>query len=375
MTSKQPIASGSQDRGSFQHIAVVGIGLIGGSLVKSLRRALPHCKLIGVDFPEVMALARDWLDEAYPLDELERGLSQADLVFLATPITVILQQLPIVANFIRPGAVVTDVGSTKHLIVAQAQKYFTGARYFIGGHPMAGREKGGWENADPYLFENAIYVLTPLPNSSPLLLNSLKGLLQAIGAQVITLAPEEHDRIAAEVSHLPQLLAIALTNFMMREGVESASRLQLAAGGFRDMTRIAASPFSLWRDILSSNPVNLRKSLQEFTATLQSLADQLEDDGLEKSFQRANQWRQLIPRDTRGFLQPHFDLTVTAPDRPGEIARIAAALAAENINIKDIEVLKVREGEGGTLRLAFDSEAARALAEQTLEQIGYHSGR
>jgi prephenate dehydrogenase len=157
--------------------------------------------------------------------------------------------------------------------------------------------------------------------------------------------------------------------------VEAEPRLKLAAGGFRDMTRIAASPFSLWQDILHSNHANLQNSLQQFIAALQQLARDLDNQGITDSFQRANQLRRLIPRDTRGFLQPHFDLTVAAPDRPGEIARMATALAAENINIKDIEVLKVREGEGGTLRLAFDSEASRTQAMLILECIGFRCAR
>ncbi|MDZ7344096.1 MAG: prephenate dehydrogenase/arogenate dehydrogenase family protein, partial [candidate division KSB1 bacterium] len=291
------------------------------------------------------------------------------------PINVILQLLPTVAKIIRPGAVVTDVGSTKHSIVEEAQKHFNGDRHFIGGHPMAGREQGGWENADSRLFENAVYVLTPLPNFPPLLLNSVKSFLRVIGAQVMTLDPEAHDRIVAEVSHLPQLLAIALTNFIVREGVAPEPRLQLAAGGFRDMTRLAASPFSLWQDILQSNRANVRRSLQQFILTLQNLLDDFDGEAMATRFQRANEIRQGIPRDNRGFLQPRFDLTVSVPDRLGEIARLATALAAEHINIKDIEALKVREGEGGTLRLVFDSEASRVMAEQILEQIGYRRGR
>ncbi|MGH7601332.1 MAG: prephenate dehydrogenase, partial [bacterium] len=179
-------------------------------------------------------------------------------------------------------------------IVKQAAHHFNGDRYFIGGHPMAGSEKGGWENADAHLFENAAYVLTPASNPPAHSLESLANLLQTIGGRVIILDPEEHDRLVAEVSHLPQLLAIALTNFSVRDGVEHESRLQLAAGGFRDMTRIAASRFSIWQDILNSNRANVRQSLQEFIAVLQQMARDLDDDNLEAGFRRANQLRRLI---------------------------------------------------------------------------------
>ncbi len=278
----------------FQRIAVVGLGLIGGSLVKSLRRAQPECKIIGIDFEHVIGSARGYLDEAFLPENLAHALRDADLVFLAAPINAILHLLPEVAKSIRPGALVTDVGSTKSLIVEQAQKHFTGERYFIGGHPMAGREKGGWEHADACLFENAAYVLTPESNFPASLLDSFTHLLQALGARVVTLEAATHDRVVADISHLPQLLALALMNFIARDGAQSELALQLTAGGFRDMTRLAASPFEIWKDILAGNCVNIRCSLQEFIVALQSLAHDLDNDNLERRFKQANQLRDLL---------------------------------------------------------------------------------
>jgi prephenate dehydrogenase len=278
----------------FQRIAVVGLGLIGGSLVKSLRRAQPECQIIGVDFQGVITSAREFLDEDFLPENLVRAVRDADLVLLAAPINAILQLLPEVAKAIRPGALVTDVGSTKSLIVEQAQKHFTGERYFIGGHPMAGREKGGWENADARLFENAAYVLTPASNFPAPLLDSFTRLLQALGARVVMLEAATHDRIVADISHLPQLLAVALMNFITREGAQTELGLQLTAGGFRDMTRLAASPFEIWKDILAGNGANVRRSLQEFIVALQNLARDLENDNLEHRFKHAQQLRELL---------------------------------------------------------------------------------
>jgi prephenate dehydrogenase len=206
----------------------------------------------------------------------------------------IFHLLPDVARAIRPGALVTDVGSTKSLIVEQAQKYFTGERYFIGGHPMAGREKGGWENADARLFENAAYALAPASNFPASLLDSFTHLLQALGAHVVTLDPATHDRVVADISHLPQLLSVALMNFITREGAQTELALQLTAGGFRDMTRLAASPFEIWKDIVAGNRANIRRSLQEFIVALQNLARDLDNDDLESSFKQANQLRDLL---------------------------------------------------------------------------------
>jgi len=279
---------------TFQRIAVVGSGLIGGSLIKSLRRRVPECKLIGVDSRDILAAAQEYLDEAYAPEKLAAAVRDADLIFLATPSNTILQQLPEVAQSIRRGAVVTDVGSTKSLIVAEAQKHFMGERFFIGGHPLAGREKGGWENARADLFEHAAYVLTPQSNFPAHLSEALTQLLQTLGARVIELEPEAHDRLVADISHLPQLLAVALMNFIARDNASPELALQLAAGGFRDMTRLAASPFAIWQDIFAGNRANVRRSLQEFIVALQNLAQAFDHDGLEPHFKQANQLRQNL---------------------------------------------------------------------------------
>jgi len=278
----------------FQRIAVVGLGLIGGSLVKSFRCNAPECKLIGVDSQDILAAAREYIDEAYAPENLARAVLDADLIFLATPIKTILQQLPEVARSIRRGAVATDVGSTKSLIVAEAHKHFTGERFFIGGHPLAGREKGGWENAVADLFENAAYVLTPSSQLPAHLSEAVTQLLQTLGARVIKLEPETHDRLVAEISHLPQLLAVALMNSTVRDKISAELALRLAGSGFRDMTRLAASPFAIWQDILDSNRANVRRSLQEFIVALQKLAQAFDHDDLEPHFTQANRLRQNL---------------------------------------------------------------------------------
>ncbi len=278
----------------FQRIAVVGLGLVGGSLVKSFRRNTPARKLVGVDSRDILAGAREYLDDAFEPENLAAAVRDADLVFLATPINAILNLLPEVAKTICSGTVVTDVGSTKSVIVEQAQKHFSGERFFIGGHPLAGREKGGWENARADLFENAAYVLTPQSNFPAHLSEALTQLLQTLGARVIKLDPAAHDRLVADISHLPQLLAVALMNFIGRDNASPELALQLAGGGFRDMTRLAASPHAIWQDILNSNRANVRKNLQEFIVTLQQLEHAFDSGDLERHFQQANWLRENL---------------------------------------------------------------------------------
>lgn len=356
---------------SFDKITIVGLGLIGGSLVQGLRRALPDLHLTGVDQPAVLEQAATSLDAAFPPEQCETAVAAADLIFLAAPIAEIKKLLPRVASALKAGALVTDTGSTKGEILQLAKESFGAERFFVGGHPMAGREKGGWANADPFLFENAIYVLTRPAYAPEPVVEALAELLQRVGASVMYLDAAEHDRVAADVSHLPQLLAVALTNFIARSGSDGELRLRLAAGGFRDMTRIATSPYAVWRDILLSNSPNIMAALDQLLSDLQALRHRLHAGDLRTEFDTANALRQQIPRDTRGFLHPHFDVFIIAPDEPGIIARLANALAEQAVNIKDIEVLKIREGSGGTLRLAFESEPMSQAAVTTLRAAGF----
>lgn len=358
---------------SFHKVAVIGLGLIGGSLCRALRRVFPNLELVGIDQPPVINLARDSLDQVFSPDDLENALRQVDLVFLATPINTIIEILKKIATAIAPGTLVTDVGSTKVEIVATASKTMIDGCYFIGGHPMTGHAQSGWQHADAYLFENAAYVLTPdLPAPEKTRADFI-ALLQGLGAHVIEMDAATHDRVAADVSHLPQLLAVALMNYVGRADADREKRLRLAAGGFRDMTRVASSPFAMWRDILRTNKSTVQTSLREFREYLSTLEALVDDEAMSSMFNNASAARQQIPQDSRGFLQPHFDIAVVAPDRPGAIAKISGALAGAEINIKDIEVMKVREGESGSLRLAFDSAQSRDRAIRLLRAIGFAS--
>ncbi|MDM7925487.1 MAG: prephenate dehydrogenase [bacterium] len=359
----------------FRRITVVGVGLIGGSLGLALKRKLPESRVSGVDTAEVIdaGLAAGALDAGFPRDRLQEAVSESDLVFLCAPIDAILRLLPQVAEAIPAGGLVTDAGSTKRLIVETADRAFPSDRHFIGGHPMSGSEGRGIRWSDPLLFENAAWVLTPsrpLPQDR---IQPLGDLIERLGAKVLFLSPVLHDRVAAAVSHLPQLLAVTLMNWVSEHQEESPHFLKLAAGGFRDMTRIASSPYETWDPILSTNRAEILSALDAFAGRLSETRALLEQDALRKAFESAAEKRLSIPRDTRGFLRAHHDLRVRVEDRPGVIASIAAALAERGINIKDIEILKVREGEAGTLRLSLETPEARAEAAAALREIGFPS--
>ncbi|MBN2029898.1 prephenate dehydrogenase [bacterium] len=361
----------------FKNIAIIGVGIIGGSLGLSLKRKEPGIRILGISRKQTLdkALALGAIDQGFERSELETCLPKADLVFICTPISIIIEMLPKIAYAIRPGTLVTDVGSTKFEIVKRAKDCFKKDKYFLGGHPMAGNEGRGVEWADALLFENATYVLTPSQRIPNEIMQYFVNLIERIGAKTITLDPQLHDQVAAAVSHLPQLLAVSLMNVITQFQNKKASSLflKLAAGGFRDMTRIASSPYEIWRDIFQTNQQNVSHYIDTFIENLKEMKKKLVQENLSETFENAARNRLSIPHDTKGFLRPHFDLSVWVEDKPGVIAAISTTLAEKGINIKDIEVLKIREGDSGTIRLSLETEADRQTAQELLKQIGFTS--
>jgi len=237
---------------------------------------------------------------------------------------------------------------------------------------MAGSEKTGLDHIDPFLFENAIYVLTN-HSASDDLVKKYVAIIEIIGASVLFLTPAEHDEIAAVVSHLPQMLAVTLMNYAAKRNNNNPAYLKLAAGGFRDMTRIASSPFDVWADICKTNAENIEFAIEQLMTDLSASKNLLTENHrqLQSFFETAARNRLSIPKDSRGFLRPQFDISVIIEDKPGMIASIAAILADEEINIKDIEILKMREGDAGTMRLAFQNETDREAALKLLAQKSF----
>lgn len=358
----------------FSRITIIGLGLIGGSLCKAIKRKLPGVYLTGIDLPEIVQKVKKvkLVDAAVSIEKLAVPCEEADLIVLATPIRPALELLPVISRHTNTEAIVTDVCSLKAEIVSAGQELFTGKNgWFVGGHPMAGSEHSGFQHADPFLFENAIYILSPPKKTPQNKVAALAVLVEAIGAQGVIVSPEEHDRIAAAVSHLPQMMAVALMNFIAEKNSSNSLYLKMAAGGFRDMTRIASSPFAIWKDISIRNRQKITDEIDGFIEALHRLRNLVGQEELANDFKNAARNRLSIPKDTRGFLTLQFDLSVIVEDKPGVIAQIAVPLAQNKINIKDIEVLKVRENEGGTIRLAFESIAKRKQARKLLELHGF----
>lgn len=256
-----------------QSVAVIGVGLIGGSFALALREAGFAGRIVGVSSPvtTAKALARGVIDAAMPLEE---AAGACDLLYLSQPVAQILETLDRLKALARPGALITDAGSTKAAIAARASG-FTQAR-FVGGHPMAGKESRGVEAAEAGLFRGRPYVLTAREPA-------LEAWIERIGARLVFLAPEEHDRLVAVVSHLPQLLSTALASVIAAEPDAAA----LAGPAAIDLTRLALSPYDIWRDIFATNAAPIDAALAAFIARLEELRKRLRSPEMERAFDEA----------------------------------------------------------------------------------------
>lgn len=270
----------------FERVTIIGTGLIGGSWGLAIRRAGFRGTRVGCDRPETLekALSSGAIDAAEP-DPL-RAVSGSQLVILAAPVGEILRLLAPLSRAVSGTALVTDTGSTKAVICEEAARHFKGGCLFLGGHPMAGKEKSGIESASARLFENAAYVLVP-PSSereADPRAAAFGELISAVGAHVVTMTARSHDRAMAYLSHLPQLASTALASVIEeREDLP----LDIAASGLRDVTRLAGSPYDVWRDICATNLENVGAALDLTIAKLQFIRTHLAQNALEIDFRRA----------------------------------------------------------------------------------------
>lgn len=270
---------------AIRTVAVVGVGLIGGSFAMALRQAGFDGRILGVSRPGTIdkAVELGVIDAGAPLDE---ALAESDLIYLAQPILRILEQLPEIGRLARPGALVTDAGSTKVAIVDAAAEAFRGREAdFLGGHPMAGKEGRGVEIAEAELFRGAVYAVTPVAgvhDGDERVAEFLRW-VERIGAKPLALSPAEHDQVTALTSHVPQLVSTALAAAVL-EGLPSAERLEVAGGGLRDMTRLAGSSYAIWEGILRTNSLPIAEGLRRVAAELERMGDDVESRALEDRF-------------------------------------------------------------------------------------------
>jgi prephenate dehydrogenase len=275
---------------SFSRVAILGTGLIGGSFALALRKHHPATHIIGFDDDESTlreAQARNAIHES--ASDVAHAVANTDLVYIALPISAAMGALPEIARHAAPNALVTDACSTKRSICEFAAQNFKSGAFFLGGHPMAGKETPGIAAADAELFRGANYALIGDADSQPdPRAAAFATLVESLGARVTWLDAETHDWAAAIISHLPQMTAIALAEVIAAETDESGLPVSLAGPAAHDMLRLAGSPYSMWRDIAVSNRDNLSRALDRLAQAIDHLRTHLTSRELENSFDEAN---------------------------------------------------------------------------------------
>jgi len=277
---------------TFSRITILGTGLIGGSFALAIRRAGFTGPIIGCDRESTLARARELQVIDHAIATPEEAVKGSDLVVLATPVGSIIDLLERIGPLVSPDALITDVGSTKVEIMARARDIFgtNVAKRFLPGHPMAGKEHSGIDHADADLFRDAVWLLTPFPaqDLSQPNIAVFTGLLHNIGARTLTLDPQQHDRICALVSHLPQMISTAFASTLVDELGDDPQAGAIGGRALREMTRIARSPYSMWRDIALTNTKNIQDGLLKLEQKLAHIRENLRTRELEEEFDQAH---------------------------------------------------------------------------------------
>ncbi len=348
---------------------------MGGSIGLATKNFFSGVNIVGLDYEEEVkkALRRGAIDEGYGPEELAKAVKGSDLVVLATPIDEIVDILEDLPGVLEEDAVVVDLGSTKREIcVAGWSEFESSSAEFVGGHPMTGAEIRGIVGAHPLLFENSVFVLVTSKGEPTPGARKLEDFVAGLGSEPRYMKPERHDTIVAKVSHLPQLISVGLMELV---GDESEPRdfLALAGGGFRDMTRIADSTFGIWEDIFKTNGQLIEEVGVDFLDKLKGIVENLQDEALEGAFRGANQLRDELPKSSKGISSSTFKVAVMIPDRPGALGELTSILGEKGINIRNLELQKVREDYGGTFQVYFDSLEEAREANRVILNYGFES--
>jgi len=356
-------------------VSIIGLGLIGGSLAKALGERTEVSDILAVN-PDMEPINQALRDGSITggFTEMNEHVWSSDVIFICTPVNYALQYLDAMAGKLRPGCVVTDVCSTKEVIINHVNN-MADPPCFIGGHPMAGTEKSGYAASFSHLFENAYYILTPCRTTTETAMDLISGLVRAIGGMPVILDASEHDRITGSISHVPHVIASALVNLVKAMDSPDGKMHMLAAGGFKDLTRIASSSPEMWEHIISSNRKQVKKILEAYIQILSTFVksiDLQDSKAVYDFFESARNYRDSFPStNKKGLIEPLYEITVDVVDKPGVIGEIATLLGNRHINIKNINVSNSREFEQGCLKIAFpDSESVNAAFE-LLSSTGY----
>lgn len=375
-----------------QTLGFLGFGLIGGSIARTLKKRCPENAPQAQNELFIHVYTRrnnpdlDTGVEEGVIDKLHyeigEWLSECDIIFLCAPVLINIRLLEQIKPFITPDCIVTDVGSVKGNIHTAVNELGM-ENNFIGGHPMAGSEKVGYINSTTTLLENAYYLLTTskqVADTADYLekLNRMETLVKRVGSICVILDPKEHDRITAAISHVPHIIATSLVNMVRLSDDDNENMKHFAAGGFKDITRIASSSPEMWQNICLSNV----ESIHDFLITFQNLLSEFDnmlanhdEENLRNTFLEAGTYRDSIPTKKASVIKRFYEIYIDIADETGAIATVSTLLASNAISIKNIGILHNREFEEGALRIEFYDENAKQKAASLLESHHYHIHR
>ena len=358
----------------MKKVGVVGLGIIGGSLVKAIhKKKLADWVVAYNRNPQAteIALKEGTIQQA--ANEIDASFAGCKLIFICVPVDKIPQIVQRLASIVDKDCILTDVGSTKSDVIRAIETIPLHCP-FIGGHPMAGSEATGYRAARANLFENAYYILTPAEGTENRYVEKLSGFIQAFGALPIVLEPSRHDYATAAISHVPHVLASTLVNIIHHLDGEDKIMHTLAAGGFKDITRIASSSPEIWQSICRTNRENIVEILDRFVKCIDDFKTVLcgeEEEPLRQFFFSAKQYRDSFLDNRIGGIVKTYDIVVDVEDKPGVIAAIASLLGEHQINIKNIGINNSREMEGGAMEICFYDGNSQARSLEILKSAGY----
>lgn len=358
------------------NVFIVGLGLIGGSLALAIKNQHPQAKIFGYDVRQggmETASKLNIIDEQ--VDSFRQGAALADLIILSTPVLEmekLINQLAVMT--LKESVIVTDTGSTKGGVMQLASDLGQKGVTFIGGHPMAGSHKAGVTSAKAHLFENAFYVLTPMPNTPIQKVEVLKDWLAGANSHFLVLDTEEHDYVTGVISHFPHVIAAGLVNLAKKNADNNPLVSLLAAGGFRDVTRIASSSPIMWKDVVKQNRDNLLDLLDNWMVEMRNIRGMLVEENEQEIihfFEDAKEYRDSLPVRSKGAIPSYYDLYIDVLDVPGAIAGITSLLAEHGISLTNLHIIESREGLLGVLRISFQTDEDRSRAQDLLKHHDY----
>lgn len=359
---------------NHMHYGFIGLGLIGGSIARAIREKYPDCSITAYDM-EPASVERAKKDGVVDICayEIDRVFSACHLIFLCAPVSGNAENLSLLKNIIGKDTLLTDVGSVKGSICEHAKAAGL-EEQFIGGHPMAGSERTGYRNSKAMLLENAYYILTPTEKLPEEKTDSMKTLVQSLGAIPLILSAEEHDYVTAGISHLPHVLSASLVNLVKDKDNADGIMKLVAAGGFKDITRISSSSPVMWEHICMTNQVNILSLLDSFMKTLQDIKGLIQTQdarGIHDFFESARSYRESFNDISGGPIKKSYVFYVDIPDEPGALATIVTLLAFQQINLKNIGITHNREIAEGSLMIEVWREADIFRAQDVLSSKGY----